>query len=217
MTALWGGLFAKKGDCPMVALAQNAIWTEWQAGFLVIVPKVRQCVGLAFRHLRDDERNEAVQEAIANACAAFAGLAAKGALNRAFPTVLARFAVAQVRSGRRLGTASNMRDVLSQHAQWKKHFVVDRLDQWREAVLEDHRTPVPDQVCFRLDFPRWLASLSSRDRQVAQSLAIGDSTAAVARRFSISAARVSQLRREFHAAWLRFHGQMAPAANVSAA
>jgi DNA-binding NarL/FixJ family response regulator len=201
----------------MVAFAQNATRIGWQTGFLVILPKIHQCVGRAFRHLRGDERNEAVQEALGNACAAFARLAAKGSLSRAFPTVLARFAVAQVRSGRRLGSASNTRDVLSKHAQWKKHFVVDRLDQWRDLVLHDHRTPVPDQVCFLLDFPEWLASLSNRDRQIAQSLAMGDSTAAVARRFSISAARVSQLRRELHASWLRFHRQKTPAINVSAA
>jgi hypothetical protein len=201
----------------MIALAQNATRTGWQTGFLVILQKIHQCVGRAFCHLRDDEQHEAVQAAMANACVAFARLASRGALDRAFPSALARFAVAQVRSGRRLGTASNTRDVLSKHAQWKKHFAVDRLDQWHEAVIEDLRTPVPDQVCFRLDFPRWLASLSNRDRQVALSLATGNSTATVARRFSISAARVSQLRREFHGSWLAFHGQTVPAANFSAA
>jgi hypothetical protein len=90
---------------------------------------------------------------------------------------------------------------------------VDRLDQWRE----DRKTPVPDQVCFRLDFPRWLASLANRNRQIALALAEGDTTAAAARRFSISVARVSQLRREFFTSWMRFHAQMTPATKVSAA
>lgn len=113
--------------------------------------------------------------------------------------------------GRRVGSRQNTRDVLSRRAQRKKRFQVERLDRfddhengWREAVVEDTRTPVFDQVCFRIDFPAWLARLSSRDRRIAELLAVGNSTKTVARQFRLSAARVSQLRREFYLSWREF-------------
>ena len=113
--------------------------------------------------------------------------------------------------GRRVGSGESTRDVLSRRAQRKKQFQVERLDRfddhengWREAVVEDPRTPVFDQVCFRIDFPAWLARLSSRDRRIAESLALGNSTKTVARRFRLSAGRVSQLRREFYRSWREF-------------
>ncbi len=38
---------------------------------------------------------------------------------------------------------------------------------WRQAVVENHRTPVFQQVRFRIDFPAWLARLSPKQRKVA--------------------------------------------------
>ena len=131
-----------------------------------------------------------------------------------FTTVLARFAVRQVWAGRQVGTRLNVKDVSSRYAQRRKQIRLERLDRfdpkenrWLEAVVEDHRTPVPEQVCFRVDFPEWLKTLSRRDRRVAQCLAAGHSTGDVARRFGISSARVSQLRRELYDSWQEFHGE----------
>ena len=203
------------------------IHSPWQALFVALLPAIQKCVLFAFRHVPEQEREELVQESLANACVAYARLAAQGRSQRAFPTVLARFAVAQVRAGRRVGTAFNSRDVLSPAAQRKRHFVVGRLDQlqvqqnqWLAAIVGAHRTPVLDQVWFRIDFPQWLESLSRRDRAIAQALASSYSTAAVARRYALSPGRVSQLRREFHQSWLRFHDESEfaqPTAHRSAA
>ena len=96
----------------------------------------------------------------------------------------------------------------------RKRFSVQRLDRfdplegcWQEAVVQDHRTPVVDQVWFRIDFPAWLQTLPRRDRKIAEALAAGNRATDVARRFRLSIARVSQLRREFHRSWLAFHGE----------
>jgi DNA-binding NarL/FixJ family response regulator len=128
---------------------------------------------------------------------------------------LARFAVAQIRDGRTVGSPQNVREVLSRYAQRKKGFSVQRLDQydreeqqWTEAVVEDTRTPVFDQVWFRIDFPAWLARLSPRNRRIAKLMAAGYSTGEVANKFGISASRVSQLRRQLHDSWLEFHGDL---------
>jgi hypothetical protein len=188
--------------------------SAWHRPFLAMMPKILQHCRVAFRGLPPEARDEATQEALANTWAAFARLAEQGRQERAFATVLARFAAAQVRDGRSVGSGQNSRDVLSERAQRVKQFVVWRLDHydwedgcWREAIVEDPHTPVFDQVCFRIDFPEWLRRLSPRDRRAAKSLAMGNTTNEVARKLKISAGRVSQLRRELHKSWLEFHGE----------
>ena len=72
------------------------------------------------------------------------------------------------------------------------------------------KEPVPDQAAFRCDFPAWLATHSLRNRRIAEALAVGHSTSEVARRFRVSAGRVSQLRGELRASWLEFHRGKSP-------
>ena len=181
--------------------------------FLEMFPTLCKAIKRGFRRLRGERREEAIQEALANAYVAFSRLVDLGRMQLAFPSALARFAVAQVRDGRRVGGSLNVRDVSSEYAQQRKHLQVQRLDlfnrhtaQWCEVIVEDYQTPVPDQVCFRIDFPDWLSRLSNRDRHVAEALANGDTTGEIANRFAISSGRVSQLRRELHASWEKFHG-----------
>jgi RNA polymerase sigma factor (sigma-70 family) len=190
----------------------------WQAAFSAILPTIRSYAQHAFRYLSAAEREEAVQEAIANACVAYARLVQQGRSERAFPTVLARFAIAQVRDGRKVGTSINTRDVMSKRAQQRLKFMVERIDrfehggeQWAEAVVPDSRTPIADQVWFRIDFPEWLRRLSRRDRRVALVLAEGHSTSDVAKRFRLSPGRISQLRRQLHDTWQTFQGEAVPA------
>jgi hypothetical protein len=175
---------------------------------------VSAALAAAFRRLRPEQREDALQEALANAFTAFVRLWRRGRQQVAFPCVLAGYAVAQWFAGRRVGSRLNVRDVLSPYAQRRKRFYVERLDRydprqaaWREAIVEDRQTPVPDQVAFRIDFPEWLHRLSMRDRRIAEMLARGESTSEVARCHRLTAGRVSQLRRELHDSWLRFHGE----------
>jgi DNA-binding NarL/FixJ family response regulator len=145
---------------------------------------------------------------------AYARLVQQGRSERAFPTILARFAIAQVRDGRKVGTSINSRDVMSRRAQQRQKFMVERIDrfehggaQWAEAIVADSRTPIADQVWFRIDFPEWLRRLSRRDRRVALVLAEGHRTSDVAKRFRLSPGRISQLRHQLHDAWQTFHGE----------
>ena len=79
-----------------------------------------------------------------------------------------------------------------------------------EAMVEDHQTPVADQVAFRIDFPAWLRTQSAHDRRIVETLAIGHSTTEVAKRFHVSAGRISQKRRDFHDSWQDFRGETVP-------
>jgi FixJ family two-component response regulator len=74
-------------------------------------------------------------------------------------------------------------------------------------VIEDHRTPVPDQAAFRIDFPTWLGLLSNRDRRIAEELAMGQATSQVAQELGITSARISQKRQELRASWQVFQGE----------
>jgi hypothetical protein len=187
-----------------------------------MLPAIENCARVAFRHLRAEARDDAIQEVIDNALLAYVRLVEQGKTDVAYPTVLAKFGIAQYYDGRRVGGHLNVRDVLSQYAQRIKRFVVERLDrfneeegEWKEAVVEDHQTPVPDQVAFRIDFPAWLAILPRRDHRIAQTLAMGHSTGTVAKRFHVSDGRISQKRRELHDSWREFHGE-APVDNKAA-
>jgi len=190
--------------------------SQWQERFVALLPAILRYVAPAFNTLGPEAKAEAIQAAVANACVAYARLVERGKEGLAFVTVLARYAVAQVRTGRQVGGRLNIKDVSSNYAQCRKRFNVSRLDRfdpvegcWREAVVEDYRTPVADQVAFRCDYPAWLKTLPRRDRKIAQALAAGERTTDVARRYGLSLARVSQLRREFERSWLAFHGEEA--------
>src|SRR5271163_3422682 len=105
---------------------------------------------------------------------------------------------------------------MSPRAHVAKGFTLERLDrfnrrsgEWREALVED-RTAGPAQIAETLiDFDSWLSTLSNRDRQLAEKLALGETSGCVARMFRISGGRVSQLRRELRANWHRFVGELA--------
>jgi hypothetical protein len=132
-------------------------------------------------------------------------------------TTLALRCTQAVKAGRRLVGCVSSRDALSPVAQVRHGLSVVRLPD-RDRALESHplpgelsealadntRSAVPEQVAFRVDFPRWRVSLRRRDRRVLDALAGGERTEDAARRFKISPARVSQLRREFEEGWEEF-------------
>ncbi|MBL8798549.1 MAG: hypothetical protein JNM56_31930 [Planctomycetia bacterium] len=140
-----------------------------------------------------------------------------------FVSTLATFAARAVRSGRRVCGAESKKDALSSAAQQRHGFTVASLPQistlntnpLAEALTDNTVSSVPDQVQFRCDFPEWLTLHSRRDRNIAVEMAKGERTQALARRFKISPARCSQLRRSFHDSWESFTGNEVAAAVAS--
>ena len=187
---------------------------KWHKAFLAMLPKIRKYASFAFRHLKPEARAENVAEVIANAWKAFVGLVQQNKVHLAFPTVLARYGVKQVRDGRKVGGHLNIKDLLSFYCQSHKHVKVERLDRfndvdncWEEAVVQDTRSlTVPEVVAFRLDFADWLKSLKRRDRRIAEFLSLGNRTSDAARKFRVSDGRVSQLRKELADSWSQFVG-----------
>lgn len=205
----------------MIAIARSASTDQrpldWQERFLSLLPGVERYAKIAFRHLGREASEDAVEEVVANALVAFKGLHDCGKSNLAHPTVLARYAVGHFYAGRRAGGRLKATDVLAKHVRHAHNLTVERLDgfdsktgDWIEAIVDDRRTPVPDQAAFRCDFPAWLATQRPRDRRAAELLAVGYAPSEIARRFHLSRGRVSQLRNELYDSWQQFHGESVP-------
>ena len=189
--------------------------SEWQAGFLAILPQIERHLACAFRRLNPEAREDAIQEGTVNCLKAYVRLCEQGRSEKAFPTTLVRYAVRHINSGRTVGCRLNVRDPLSRYAQIRKRIHVQRLDrycresgQWIEAIVEDRRASIPDRVALRIDVPEWLMTLSRRMRQIAIDLAVGGTTTEVAKKHELSYGRISQIRRELHFSWIQFHGEM---------
>jgi hypothetical protein len=195
----------------MIALANNrpADRPAGQTKFLAMLPVITRSASLAFRALDAEAREDAMAEVMANAYVAFARLAELDKTELAFPTVLALYAIRQYWDGRRVGTKANCHDVYAQPASVPREYLGTPQDQgWKEPLIDNRRSPVRDQAAFRIDFPRWLQTLPERDRDIVLRLCQGERPVEVARRYHITRGRVSQLRRELHDGWLRFHGEL---------
>jgi hypothetical protein len=180
--------------------------------FLDMLPRICSQARRAFRQLRPEHRDELVQEVIANSFCTFVRLVRRGKADVAYATPLANFAIRQVIAGRRVANKPRLRDVLSPQARSVDGIVVERLDvfdeqqcQWRQVLVEDRRATPAEIAAARIDVAAWLRSLSPRSRRIAKTLAMGETTTDVARRFNLSRPRVSQLREELKASWERFH------------
>jgi hypothetical protein len=68
-----------------------------------MLPTIRDHAAAAFRHVNSEARKDAIQEAISNAVVVYTRLVQLNKVDLAYPTVLARYAVARIKSVRPLG------------------------------------------------------------------------------------------------------------------
>ncbi|HEV2969323.1 MAG TPA: hypothetical protein VGY55_04975 [Pirellulales bacterium] len=196
-------------------LSSNQEIPAWHGDFLKMMPAIRRQAQISFRKAPPELRGELVAEVVANCLAAYARLLELGKQHVAFPSALGRYAVAQVRAGRRVGNRLRVREVLSNYAQHRKGFSVERLDYfdeeencWREIIVEDKRATPAEVAAFRLDFLAWLKLLPQRRRKIALTLAAGETTLSAAKQFGVAPSRISQLRKWFQLSWERFQGDV---------
>ena len=181
------------------------------AEFLAMLPAIRHSAQIAFRKLPPELRHDLIEEVVANSYVAFARLVERGQADRASASPLARFAIAHVRVGRRVGSRLRISDALSNYAQFRKQFSVERLDHfdetegcWGEVLVEDRRATPADVAAWRIDFAEWLRRLTARLRKIALALAAGETTSAAAQMFGVSPARISQIRELLRRSWEAF-------------
>jgi hypothetical protein len=201
----------------MVALVQSNSEVDLQKSqhdpFLAMLPQIRRQAFIAFRNQRFELREELIQEVVANCYRAWVLLVRRGKESVVYPTPLAQYAIRQVRGGRRVGGRLNLQDILSPQARRHYGITIERIDGrdpqngvWNEQLVEDRRAGPAETAAARLDLSAWLRTLTKRNRRIARSLALGETTNAVAQQFGLSAGRVSQLRGWFLAQWEQFQG-----------
>jgi hypothetical protein len=182
----------------------------WHDGFMALLPDIHSRIRFAFRGLRSEANQEAIQGALANAAVAYARLYEQGRADIAYATPLANFAVRQYLAGRQVGGQLNRNDVMSRHAQQHHKLIVERLDrrdyggEWKEILVEDRRCTPAETAAARIDFADWLSQLGRRDRGIATTLATGQGTRETAKQFGLTAGRVSQLRGTLKRNWEKF-------------
>ena len=210
----------------MIAIAKDQSRTRKSKrrapAFEELLPAIKRHASVAFRDSPRSEREELVAEVVANCYVAYRRLVERGLGHVVYPAPLAQYAILQVRAGRRVATKLNVRDVSSPYCQQRKRVRVERLDHydrkecgWQEIVVEDRRATPADVAATRIDFSDWLKSLKPKMRKIAKTLATGETTTDVARKFAVSQARVSQIRRELKDGWETFQGE--PKREVSVA
>jgi hypothetical protein len=191
------------------------------AKFLAMLPTIRRQAAYHLRRVSRKDRADAVHEVVANSFVNYVRLTQRGKSDLAYAGPLARYGACRYLAGRRVGSSMNCNDVTSDHCQRTNRILVEQIDhfdnptdEWQQILVEDRHSGPADIAATRLDFRAWLESLPERTRCVAETLATGEATSHVAQMFSMSASRISQLRRELYDAWLVFTGE-APAATSS--
>jgi hypothetical protein len=205
-----------------------------KSDFMAILPYIETHARIYFRDIRcADQKADKISETVALTWKWFVRLAERGKNAAAFKSTLATFAARAVRCGRRICGQDKSKDVLSPRAQQRFGFVVttlpistylpfERLDRdihahghflfdaFEERLRENTMTPVADQVAFRLDFPKFLLTLSERDRRMVEYLSLGNSADSAAKKFAVSPGRIAQLRQQLCREWHTMHGETAP-------
>ena len=145
---------------------------------------------------------------------AYRRLHQRGKVDQAYPSVLARFAIAQYRDGRRVGEKMNCHEVLSPYARRMKGIQVESLHDpdheghsWCEVLVEDKHAGPAETAAARIDVAEWFGLMTARDRKIAEILSQGATTQDAAKRLHVSPGRISQNRREYLESWRTFQGE----------
>src|SRR6266446_4391232 len=181
--------------------------------FETALPRIQRHAGIYFRNvICPHKKADLIAETIAMSWKWWLRLRERGKNPNLFVSAIAGYATKAVASGRRVCGMEKPKDVLSPFAQHDHGFSVGKLPDFEtllgnplfEALHDNTQTPPDEQVAFRIDFPCWFAGYDERRRRIIRSMMTGERTHHLAQLFRISAARVSQLRREFKEDWDRF-------------
>jgi hypothetical protein len=196
----------------MIAINNERNEANWQSRFVAMLPKIEQKLRLAFCRLDPDAREDAIEEGVVHSLLAYVRLDEQGRAEVGTPSSLAWYGSRQVKRGRPAGGRMNGKEPLSRYGQISNHIEVERPpSNWIDAMVDDKRAPIADQVAAKMDFGAWFATLNKRMKEIAKDLAFGCSTSEVARKHGVTAGRISQMRRVLEESWAAFQQQAAPA------
>src|SRR4029079_19105861 len=123
---------------------------------------------------------------------------------------LAWYSSRHVKRGRPAGGRMNGNEPLSRYGQISNDIEIERQHgKWIDAMVEDKRASVSDQVAAKIDVGAWFATLTKRMKEIAKDLAFGCSTSEVAEKHGVTAGRISQWRRVLEDSWAAFQQEAA--------
>jgi hypothetical protein len=186
--------------------------TTWQSSFVAMLPEIQQKLHLAFCRLDPEAREDAIEEGVVHSLLAYIRLHKQGRAEAATPSSLAWYSSRLVKRGRPAAGRMNGKEPLSRYGQISNDIEVElQPGNWIDAIVQDKRAPVADQVAAKMDVGAWFATLTQRMKQIAKDLAFGCSTSEVARKHGVTPGRISQLRRSLEDSWAAFQQEAAPA------
>ena len=144
--------------------------------------------------------------------------------HRLKPSMVAHYAVLHAKDGRHVGgSADSKTDVMSFKAQRLHGFKVVGLPWdsdcayncmtdpsapvWKQVLLDDKSTPVPDQAAFRIDWSSFLRQQHDRTRKCLALLAEGHKQVEVADRLGVTPAAICQRVGKAEREWESFQGE----------
>jgi DNA-directed RNA polymerase specialized sigma24 family protein len=191
--------------------------------FMAILAKVLEGLEHSFRMVRNHhDKEDLMQEALGMVWKWTLRMLKRDKDPREFPSAVAGYAAKNVKSGRRVaGGSTGKNDPLCRIAQGRHGFRLEVLptireltpgqreqDSFEEQLQDNTRSPVPDQVAFRIDFPQWLTTHTARSRDVMDAMMEGNCTTELAEAFGLTPGRISQMRRAFEHSWRIFIGEL---------
>ena len=189
----------------MIAFNNEHTETTWQARLVAMLPEIEQKLRLAFCRLGPEAREDAIEEGVVHSLLAYVRLDEQGRAEVATPSSLAWYSSRHVKRGRPAGSRMNGKEPLSRYGQISNDIEIERQpSNWIDAIVQDKRAPVADQVATKMDVGAWYATLTMRMKAVVKDLAFGCSTSEVAKKHGVTASRISQLRRSLEQSWLAF-------------
>jgi len=182
-----------------------------RAAFAAALPRIERVARHRFRRVGcPDRREDCVREAVALCWISFLRLAARGRAPETFVTALARYASRAVARGRRAAGCEAAGDIMTRPRTLRKaartRRPIPERTAFDDALADNTRTPVPQQVQFRCDLRAWKARLTEAKRRLVDALVLGHRTRDLAEEFGLSAGRISQLRKEFAEDYAAFCG-----------
>jgi hypothetical protein len=196
----------------MIAFNNERNETTWQSSFVAMLPEIQQKLHLAFCRLDPEAREDAIEEGVVHSLLAYIRLHEQGRAEAATPSSLAWYSSRHVKRGRPAAGRMNGKEPLSRYGQIGNDIEVElQPGNWIDAIVQDKRAPIADQVAAKMDVGAWFATLTQRMKQIARDLAFGCTTSEVARKHGVTPGRISQLRRSLEDSWAAFQQEAAPA------
>ena len=196
----------------MIAFNNERNENTWQSDFVAMLPEIEQKLRLAFWRLDPEARENAIEEGVVHSLLAYVRLVDQGRAEVATPSSLAWYSSRHVKRGRPTSGKMNGNEPLSRYGRISNDIEIERQSgTWIDTLVEDKRAPIADQVAAKMDVGVWFATLTKRMKEIAKDLAFGCSTSEVAKKYGVTAGRISQLRRVLEESWLAFQQEAAPA------